>query len=203
MLFRSTPKGQCVEESRGRRLSCVFPHLVLLVCLGVGILMGMYQLIGPTASFGLGIGLYWAASNVLLLTAVILSARKLPQRCEYLRLKRRRPCEVLNGTQRIVGTTRDLDEGGAGLLLNEPLHKDTELVWIVLTLAQNEPLVLEGKVVRQEPQPTGHVKVGVQFVNVDEKLAHALVRELYSHPDCWTAATAGGQIGRASCRERV
>ena len=194
--FEITPKGAQTEESGLQRTLFVLPHLVLVGLTASAIITGILTWMGPTEGRGLGINLFWAFINLMLLVAAIRSAAARPQVRQAIRLTRRFPCEILAGVTTVSATTHDLNEGGLSVYVNEPLFSLDDSVTVTLEARSGERLSLKGRIARQERKPSGLVEVGIQFVDLDEAASESLIVQLFSLPESWeeSAASAPGVL---------
>ena len=186
--FEITPKGTQTEESELQRTLFVLPHLVLLGLTVAAIITGILTWVRFPETNGLGINLFWALANLILVVAATRTASERPQLRRAVRLNRRFTCEILAGVTTVGATTHDLNEGGLSVYLNEPLFSLDDSAAITLEARSGERLTLKGRIARQERKPSGLVEVGIQFVDLDEAAAENLIVQLYAQPESWEEA---------------
>ena len=185
--FVVTPKGERMPGAPVlNRL--MLPHLVLFGLLAAGVAVGLVRAAAWDLSPGMGIGVFWAAVNLLLLGAVISTAYEPPQRQQCVRVPMYFPCEVLAGNRRLRGTTSDLSELGAQLVVPEPLEASAEGLLVRFLPDGETPVSVRGWVVRQERGDTRQCRVGVQFGTLPAETRQALIRLMFSSHQTWRGA---------------
>jgi hypothetical protein len=180
--FEVTPKGSRSERRSFASVSAVGWHVGLFGLLIFGIAGGVRQWFGPNPTPGLGISLWWALFNVILLVAAIMPARAQRQVRNFIRRVRSLPCEIIDGSERTDAKILDVSESGVALWTPAPRYALQKQIQIAFGAEGDEPLILKGTVVRQEQEPSGGATVGIQFEDLDESTTNALIAKSFSSP---------------------
>jgi hypothetical protein len=155
------------------------------------------QWFGPNPTPGLGISLWWASFNVMLLVAAIMPARAQRQVRNFIRRVRSLPCRIMDGSVQIDAKILDVSESGAALWTAAPRYTLQRDIQIAFGADGDETLTLKGTVVRQELEPSGGVMIGVQFEDLDGSATNALITQSFASPDLQPdeVTPGGGVIG--------
>lgn len=78
-----------------------------------------------------------------------------------------------------------MNEQGAAVTVDRPIFTLQESVKFALTSSQGVPIALTARIVRQEPNPSGGIDVGLQFDELDEPTRQILVDKMYGDPIPW------------------
>jgi cellulose synthase (UDP-forming) len=179
--FEVTPKGQRIEKSGiGKQRRLVYGHLAVFGLLAFGIVMGARQWFGPNPTPGLEISLFWAAFNMVLVGAAILSARERPQLRNFMRLTRDYPCEILHRGKRISAMTVDLNERGVAVRIDEPLYTDDRELGISISGVDGERIAVRGEIVRQEREGDGSATLGIRFTDLGDQAIQQLIERVFT-----------------------
>lgn len=131
-----------------------------------------------------GINAVWVSVNVMLLVAAILVAVEQPQLRQSHRLDRRLQLQLISGETVLQGTTLDISETGARVLLqdwpNLPDLIDIEIQGDSVTKVR-----LSSRVVRVAPRNDREVSVTLTFEQMTQAQRDQLVLVLYSDVEEW------------------
>lgn len=180
--FQVTPKGTRSETRTYASISAVGWHVAVFGLLIFGITSGVMQWNGPNPAPGLAISLWWACFNLVLITAAILPAREQPQLRDFVRRTGRFPCLILDDSNQTDAEILDVSESGAAIRIPAPWYSLQKHIRVAFRLEEDEVLTVEGTIVRQELEETGEATIGVQFEELDEPDAQALIRTSFSTP---------------------
>jgi hypothetical protein len=176
------PKGQRIENRGFGQRSLVWWHLGIFGLIVFAFANGVRMALGPEHVEGLGISLWWASFNVILLVAAIMPARAQRQVRNFIRRVRSLPCEIIDGSERTDAKILDVSESGVALWTPAPRYALQKQIQIAFGAEGDEPLILKGTVVRQEQEPSGGATVGVQFEDLDDSTTNALITRSFSSP---------------------
>jgi cellulose synthase (UDP-forming) len=157
-------------------------HVGLFGLLVFGVASGVRQWFGPNPTPGLGISLWWASFNMILLVAAIMPARAQRQVRNFIRRARDLPCVITDGSEQTDAKILDVSESGVALWTPAPRYALQKQIQIEFGAEGDEPLILKGTVVRQELEPSGGATVGVQFEGLDESTTNALITRSFATP---------------------
>ncbi|WP_455378995.1 glycosyltransferase family 2 protein [Petrachloros mirabilis] len=178
-VFAITPKGERLEKRGPDEAVVVAPHTILFGLLVGGLVVGIPKWMSNQAMPGLEVSIFWATFNLMLLSLAILSANEQPQWRNNFRLRRRVPCTLSFGSTRIHGFTKNMNEDGVCVQLNEPLQAAPQLVTLHLGDRRGANISVRGMVTRQEPSGTVF-DVGVKIVDVGEAGIRAIIEEMFA-----------------------
>lgn len=202
--FQVTPKESMRERPR-LSLRAAVPQIVLLAVSVAGWLVAAARL--PGASYEetgvLTMNLVWLSYNVLLLSASVLAAVDRPQKRGLPRLPAHLAARVqwrLDGrTIAAEGIAVDLSEGGAGILLRDPVPSGVPLR-VTLT-HDGEPIELDARLVwcrgREE---AGFYGCSLEFLRVDAAQRETLILWMFTDPDTWRRLPEPAAAGTAFAR---
>jgi len=182
--FVVTPKGEKVEKKGFNNAAIVMPHLVLFGLLVSGLTLGIQVWLNHHAMPGLEVSLFWGAVNLMLVSLALLCANEIPQWRNNFRLPRRIPCELICGSTRVQGVTKDLSEGGFCVETEELFLPRSEYVTVNLKSPHGYPVVVKGVMNRQERLGSSF-EVGVNVVEAGEAENKALIGHMFLNPDSW------------------
>jgi hypothetical protein len=148
-----------------------------------GIANGVRQWFGPNPTPGLAISLWWASFNVILLVTAIITARAPRQVRNFIRRARSLPCLIVDGPVQTDAKILDVSESGVALWTAAHRYTLKKNIQISFGALGDEPLILNGAIVRQELEPSGGATVGVQFKDLDESTTQALIAKSFTSPD--------------------
>lgn len=183
--FEITPKGQRVKKSTATELSLAWPHLITFAFLAVGLTLGARHWWLGQGDPGLLVSLFWGSANFLLLTVAMFVASEQTQGRRGFRLERDFAGGLFVDGEEISARITDLNEQGAGAIVPQPILTLQQSVSLALTSSAGALLKVTAQVIRQEPLPSGQVKVGLQFDELDEKTRKVLVDKIYGDSDLW------------------
>lgn len=183
--FEITPKGQRVKKNTSTELSLAWPHLVTFGLLTVGLTLGTRQWWLGQGDPGLPVSLWWGGINLLLLTVAMFVASEQTQGRQGFRLERDFAGGLFVNGEDVPARITDLNEQGAGVTVPQPLLTLQHSVSLALTSSRGTLVKVTAHVVRQEPLPSGEVKVGLQFDELDEDTRKVLVDKIYGDSDPW------------------
>jgi c-di-GMP-binding flagellar brake protein YcgR len=90
----------------------------------------------------------------------------------HVRFRAAVAAEIIRGDETLTAETRDISAGGVAVLLPEPLREGSRVsLLLILTQdgiedANEEPFEAAASVMWSAPTESGHVMVGLRFVNV-------------------------------------
>jgi cellulose synthase (UDP-forming) len=183
--FEVTPKGQRVKKSSATEFSLAWPHLVTFGLLVIGLALGIRHWWQGVGDPGLPISLFWGSANLLLLTVALFVASEQAQGRQGFRLKRDFAGGLFIDGEGVPARVVDVNEQGAAVTVDRPIFTLQESVKFALTSSRGVLVTLTARIVRQEPEPSGGVDVGLQFDELDEHTRQVLVDKIYGDPVPW------------------
>lgn len=183
--FEVTPKGQRVKKSTATELSLAWPHLLTFALLAVGLTLGVRHWWLGQGGPGLPVSLFWGSVNFLLLTVAMFVASEQTQGRRGFRLERDFAADLFVDGEGISARITDLNEQGAGAIVSQPILTLQPSVNLVLTSSTGVLVKVTAQIIRQEPLPTGEVKVGLQFDELNEETRKVLVDKIYGDSALW------------------
>jgi cellulose synthase (UDP-forming) len=190
--FNVTAKSSLIEGTYfDWQISKPFVILVILNLVGIG--MGIHQYITQGNSNGvLGINLFWASFNILLLGGALAVAQERQQRRAHVRVAAQLPLEVILPTgEAVAGKTLDLSNGGirarvvrAGVLAANQEAK------VVLSLFEQD-FVLPVRVVDARGS-----EVRFEFGDLTLVQQAALARLVFARADNWLDWSKGYKVDK-------
>lgn len=183
--FVITPKGVTQEQRGFSRFSYIVPHLIIMGLLIAGLVTGIRLWIENVPLPGLEVSLFWGAVNLILIGVAILAAAELPEWRRIFRIRRRMPCELTAGEERIKGTVEDINETGVLVQANRQALRGSDQIRFSITKSTGQSLTVNGQICRQERVSKDVVEIGVKFVDIDDKTADMLVAATFSDPQAW------------------
>jgi len=186
--FVITPKGVGKEKRGFSRWSYSVPHLIIMGLLIAGLVTGVRHLMGHVHVPGLEVSLFWGAVNLVLVGVAILAASELPEWRRLFRIKRRLPCELLVGDERLQGVVEDLNETGALIHVSKQVLGNDDRLLFSIERATGDRLTVAAQICRQERLSSITVEIGLKFMAVDDKQAEALIAVVFSDPATWNHA---------------
>ncbi|MBI4686282.1 MAG: glycosyltransferase [Nitrospirae bacterium] len=183
-LFKVTPKGLTVK-GKSLDFSNSYFQLLLLLCMTSGIFYGVTKyLIGGRLDEGAWISVFWAAYNMLLLFAAVVTAREKPQLRRFHRACREMPCEITTDKgESFITYTRDISEGGMSFNIDKRLMF-SPLITIRLIYEWGGLMSLKGKIARYE-KAGNHYNIGVEFLKDAKDADLSIIRQIFSPPNVW------------------
>ena len=94
-------------------------------------------------------------------------------------------CDGLGVSSEVTGKTLDIGEGGAQVLLNDPVPVRGVLQIRLLDWRQSLQTELTGRVIRSRLEENGKHRVSLRFDVPDDAIHHNLIRHTYTAPDTW------------------
>ena len=195
-VFEVTPKGGSSETKTYADASAIGWHLGIFGLLIFGMGLGLQQWFGPNPTPGLPISLFWAAVNLVLLTAAIAPARSQRQVRDHVRRSKRLPCLILDEAGHEAAEILDVSESGAAIRVSGPRFTLDKVVRFGFW-DEDELVTLEATIVRQELETTGEATLGVRFSHLEDVATQLLITRLFSTPDIvrLDAASGAGVLG--------
>ncbi|WP_455379201.1 glycosyltransferase [Petrachloros mirabilis] len=190
--FFVTPKGQAKKQRLA--ISTILPHLVLLGLLAVGISAGMEQWLRGRVTSGVEVSFFWGVLNLMLVTVAILASLETYEGRKTYRIRRHLPCLVIADKDCFKSTIEDLSENGALVRLPNPALKNTDKVLISLLNTAGDRVTIEARIRRRVPGASGDLAINVEFVDVDDKTAHALIALMFGESDIWEQQAGDSRI---------
>lgn len=142
-----------------------WPHLVTFSLLLIGLALGIQHLWQGDGDPGLPVSLFWGCANLLLLTVALFVASEQAQGRRGFRLKRDFAGSLFLDGKRVPAQVVDVNEQGAAVTVDRPIFTLQESVKFALTSSQGVPIALTARIVRQEPNPSGGIDVGLNSMN--------------------------------------
>ena len=183
--FEVTPKGQRVKKSSTTELSLAWPHLITFGLLVIGLALGIRHWWQGVGDPGLPVSLFWGSANLLLLTIALFVASEQAQGRQGFRLKRDFASGLFVDGEGVSARVIDVNEQGAAVTVDEPIFTLQETVKFALTSSRGLLVTVTARIVRQEPNPSGGIDVGLQFDKLDEQTRQILVDKMYGDPTPW------------------
>jgi cellulose synthase (UDP-forming) len=134
---------------------------------------------------GLEVSLFWGAVNLILVGVAILAAVELPEWRRAFRIKRRLPCLLVRGGERLNGIVKDINETGALIRINKQFLKGEGPIVCSVKNQAGDRLTVKGRLCRQEEVSSNAVEIGLKFIDVDEKTADSLIAATFSDSRAW------------------
>jgi cellulose synthase (UDP-forming) len=126
----------------------------------------------------------WCVVNLVLLSAAILVALEQPQLRQSHRLNRNLRVTMFSGNSTFKGTTIDISETGAQILLNDwPNLPDT--VDVEIHGDTTSRVFLQGRVLRVTPRNDQEVAITVNFEDMTQSQKDDLVLVMFSDVNQW------------------
>ena len=198
--FVITPKG-LQQDRRHFAVHSVLPHLVTSALLIIGLAIGIISWLNNAASPGIQITLAWGAVNLLLLCVTVVASIDAQQWRKVIRLPLQLPCTLITGNDVYDGTTVDLCEVGA--LIRMPAaavgagdNKGTKELRLTLRGPIGSFLTVKAQLRAQRTQVSGEVALGVEFIDVDDKMLHALIAMMFGDEKIWNQEVPASGIWR-------
>jgi cellulose synthase (UDP-forming) len=183
--FVITPKGVAQERRGLSRFSYVLPHLLIFGLLTVGLVTGIRLWIAQVPLPGLEVSLFWGAVNLILVGVAILAAAEVPDWRRTFRIRRRLPCTLIRGEERLNGIVKDINETGALIRVNKQFLKGNGPILCSVKNQVGDRLTVKGRLCRQEEVSSNAVEIGLKFIDVDEKTADSLIAATFSDSRAW------------------
>jgi cellulose synthase (UDP-forming) len=183
--FEVTPKGQRVKKSSTTELSLAWPHLITFGLLVIGLALGIRHWSQGVGDPGLPVSLFWGSANLLLLTIALFVASEQAQGRQGFRLKRDFAGGLFVDEKGVPARVIDMNEQGAAVTVDQPIFTLQKTVRFALTSSRGLLVAVTARIVRQEPEPSGRIEVGLQFDELDEKTRQILVDKMYGDPIPW------------------
>jgi cellulose synthase (UDP-forming) len=183
--FVITPKGVAQERRGLSRFSYVLPHLLIFGLLTVGLVTGIRLWIAQVPLPGLEVSLFWGAVNLILVGVAILAAAEVPDWRRTFRIRRRLPCHLVRGEERLNGIVKDINETGALIRVNKQFLKGNGPILCSVKNQVGDRLTVKGRLCRQEEVSSNAVEIGLKFIDVDEKTADSLIAATFSDSRAW------------------
>lgn len=182
--FNVTDKGLQVSK-RSFDWSSVRGLVIVAVLSVVSVFLAPYWLItnlqDPDAVL---INVAWCIVNLILITAAVLVALEQPQLRRSHRLNRNLVATVFSGNNTLSGTTIDISETGAEILLSDwPNLPD--LIDIEIHGDTNSRVFLSGRVLRVNPRSDREVSITVTFEGMTQAQRDALTLVIFSDVEQW------------------
>ncbi len=198
--FIITPKG-LQQDGRQFATRAVLPHLLTSVLLVIGLGLGMARWINGAALPGIEITLVWGMLSLLLLSVTIVASIDAQQWRKASRLPRKLPCTLYTEKEVFYGTTVDLSEAGALILMPAAAlptgdDKGTKKFSMTLSGPTGSLVTLKAQLRGQRTAASREVALGVEFVDLDEKTVHALIAVMFCDETIWNQALPASGIWR-------
>ena len=128
----------------------------------------------------------WALGNLVVLVAATCVAYEQPQQRAAPRIRRRHPCAIVLGEERIAGRTWDLSESGLRVVLAHPGLVPHECR---VSIEDESGRRCDAAVrrVRCDWNASGQVEAAFAFTAIDDATHRALVELIFSGDQSWSA----------------
>ena len=183
--FVVTSKGLGQEQRGFSRFSSILPHLIIMGLLIAGLVTGIRLLMAKVPFPGLGVSLFWGAVNLILVGVAILAAAELPEWRRTFRIRRRLPCELVTGEERLNGMVEDINETGVLIRASNQVLGGNDHLLFSVNSPLGERLTVGGQICRQERVSSDAVEIGLKFIDVDHKTVDSLIAATFSDPLDW------------------
>ncbi|HXV68451.1 MAG TPA: glycosyltransferase [Nitrospira sp.] len=183
--FVITPKGMGKEKRGLSRLSYSLPHVMIMGLLIAGLTTGVRLWMEHVPVPGLEVSLFWGGVNLILVGVAILAAAELPEWRSLFRIKRRLPCELVTGEERLHGTLEDINETGALIRVSKQVLGGNDRLLFSIDRTTGDRLTVAARICRQERLSSIVVEIGLKFIDVDNKQAEALITAAFCDPSAW------------------
>lgn len=183
--FVITPKGATRERRGISRFSYILPHILIMGCLIAGIVTGIRLWMTDLPVPGLGVSLFWASINLVLVTISILASAEIPEWRRSLRIKHRMPCALLTEQTCRMGTVIDIHETGALVRTSYRIPQTQTSLFVRLPSVQGSPLIVKSRICHQEQIASDVVEMGVTFVDVEDRVSDRLVAGAFMDASRW------------------
>jgi cellulose synthase (UDP-forming) len=183
--FNVTSKGGLLENGYFD-LSAVYPNLILVFVLLVGVLRGLVSMIffhtEQLVFQALLLNTIWAAISLLVVTAALAVGRETRQIRSRARVRAAVPVAVyLPDGRAISGVTQDLSQGGSAVIADRPLGvTDGSLVQFEFIIG-GDPIVIPARLIRWEQR---NLQASFQPESVADEAA--IVQVVFGRADAWT-----------------
>lgn len=182
--FNVTDKGLQVSK-RSFDWGSVRGLVIVAVLSLMSLFLAPYWLItnlqGPDAVL---INAAWCIVNLILIAAAVLVALEQPQLRRSHRLNRNLVATVFSGNNTFAGTTLDISETGAEILLSDwPNLPD--LIDIEIHGDTNSRVFLSGRVLRVNPRSDREVSITVTFEEMTQAQRDGLTLVIFSDVEQW------------------
>jgi cellulose synthase (UDP-forming) len=181
--FEVTAKGGVSKKRNKNGPAAIGWHLVLFGFLIFGFTTGFQEWLGPHTIPGLGISLWWAGFNLVLLTVAMIPARDQQQLRSLVRRPRNIQCVILDEPDNENAEILNMSESGMAIRIATPKYALEKRIRIGFLADEDEMLTIEGTIVRQEREKSGQATIGVEFQNLDDHATQALITSLFSTVD--------------------
>ncbi|WP_225913906.1 glycosyltransferase family 2 protein [Leptolyngbya ohadii] len=184
--FKVTDKNLQMSDRRIFDWRSSWVTLGVCVLLVLSLVVVPFWLIDyPEAKEAIIINAVWAFFTLSLLVAALMVGFEQPQVRRAHRLKRQLQAVVYCGDRVTTnGRTIDISEAGANLLLDSWVDLP-DIVELELCGDFEARVSLSAHVTRIQPTPENQVRIAVEFVDVSQAQADALVRVIYSDVAEW------------------
>ncbi len=184
--FSVTPKGEHFEKTTINK-SIVAPHIVLLILLLLGNVIGFYRIVAAQGnSEAIIISLVWSSYNLLILVSAIIAGVERVQRRGLIRLARDIKVKFIIHGKEASFRTRDISETGLSVTLPEPIKFPYPTIELSLISDYGEITKLRGTVIRNDMDSHGSLFAGIQFIGLDEAGYQGIIRQMYSPANSWS-----------------
>jgi cellulose synthase (UDP-forming) len=184
--FNVTDKGLQVTERNFDMESVRYLVILAVITLGSLLAVPFWLLISPQESQAVLVNALWCVFNLFLLLAACLVAFEQPQRRKAHRLPRKLSAIIHSGKQQWTGTTVNVSETGARIVLDEwPNIPDEVRVELVGDFGAR--VLLDAQIIRSTATSRLQAMLAVNFVNMSPIQWDDLVLVLYSDVEEWYA----------------
>ena len=206
MGFKVTPKGG-VSEHFSFNWQLAFPLIAMFIVtaislwmnLGTYLVMSTWQPSMPVEIAeqlkGIGLGWFWSAYNLLMLSIALLILVDVPHTSPYEWYGLRRVTRLQVGNQTLWGFTTAISELGVEITLTQPglLEIDDTETGLAQVELMEERLLLQGEVA-QIDQHQEFPSVRVLFEPLSLNQQRSLVPLLYCRPGQWKSRCSPGEF---------
>lgn len=183
--FKVTPKGK-TQAGLSLKIGLILPHALLLGLCVAGLGMGVVRAHENAQHAGMVLwNFFWTGYNMLLLLCAILSAVNRPQKRNFPRIKREIPVAVQTELGLVSGHTLILSQGGATVLLDEPIPVSGSLILTLNDEALRLQSRLTARVVHSGVNLDGRHQINVRFLELTPALEENLIRHTFTAANTW------------------
>lgn len=182
--FNVTAKGGVIDRSFFD-FNSVVPHMVVIVLLVIGLIVGMVKMLTGYAEFWTVVmNVAWSVFSLLILTSAVLVARETKQERHAVRVEAALPVTLYFDSGALVDTeTEDASIGGLAVRIPKDMDMTDKVVTDVAIRTADENLVLPVKVAGQ-----GNGMVRLRFADLTFEQRRGLSVAVFGRSDAWEDA---------------
>ncbi len=202
--FEVTPKGS-ISDRFSFNWQLALPLIAMFIVtaislwinLGTYLIMGTWHLSMPVEIAdqlkGLGLGWFWSAYNLLMLSIALLILVDVPRSSPYEWYGLRRVVRLQIDQQVLWGFTTAISETGMEITLTQPERPEAEQMQFAQVQIMEENLLLQGEVVEVDGASEFPV-LRFQFESLSLAQQRNLIELLYCRPGQWKSRCSPGEF---------